>query len=184
MECHKCPHGAAVFAGLYRFTAFEKTPCVACTPETGPSFAQAYNDGLEAAADVLCDSPGVPEEAFPEEAVPESELAPAVSLSSMFPVGAFLHGLMALFELSDKDLAVLRLRYRGLSRAQVATRLNLTEKAVVCRFDRVLRRYPVLLALFPERRQGSFITMRKRGGIHAKGRENREIAVGHGLAGS
>jgi len=152
MECHKCPYQKALSMGRYRYVPFERTPCASCTPDTGPTFPQEYHDDMGAAADVLSDSPGVPETAFPEEALPEAE--PPATLSSLYPVGAFMDVFMALFYLADMDLAVLRLKYRRMSHEQVGSRLGLSVRAVESRFGRILARHPVLGAFFPCRRSG------------------------------
>ena len=152
MECHKCEHRAAVESGKFKGVPFERTPCASCSPDTGPTYPMEFDDRRSVAGETIDDSPDVPEAAFPEEALPELE--PPVSLSALYPVGAFLNVVMALFALSDTDLAVLRLHYRGMSREQVATRVKLSGKAVGMRFTRILRRYPVLASLFPRRRPG------------------------------
>ena len=154
MECHKCEHRAAIAAGKFRGVPFEQTPCAKCSPDTGPTYPMEFNEKFSPEG-VASDAPSVPETAFPEEALPEPE--PPVALSMLYPVGAFLDVVMALFALSDTDLAVLRLKYRQLSHEQVAVRLGLTERAVEGRFMRVLLRYPVLSALFPCRRAGGAV---------------------------
>ena len=153
MDCHVCPHRQAIVAGKFKHTPFERTPCASCFPDAVSSYAHEFNEGMSAAAGVLADSPGVPDEAFPEELPAETDPEPAVSMASMFPVGVFLNTLISVLALPDTDLAILRLRYRGLSRLQVAARLGMTPKAVSTRNERIFQRWPCLLAVFPDRWQ-------------------------------
>jgi len=42
MECHKCPVGDAIAAGIYRRTPWDKVPCSKCHPKSGSHHGRSH----------------------------------------------------------------------------------------------------------------------------------------------
>ena len=136
MECHKCEHRVAVETGKFRGMVFEETPCARCDGMSSAPYPLQFRD-LATTEDRAAIDAGVPELAFPEE-VPEPVLPVSVLVSAM-----------ALFlALPPQLLAVLRLRYQGMTFVRIAKETGLSVDAVEKRYRRALRRWPALVTLF------------------------------------
>ena len=153
MECHKCKHRAAIEAGEFRGVAFEQTPCAQCDGSVSERYALLFQE-LSPTDETLSPEPSVPDQAFPEE-------EPAAPL---LPVSALVIAVEAILSLPELDLQVLKLKRKGYTHTEIGNAMGFGQRAIACRFNRVLMRCPVLAALFPERQQWAG---RKRAGSNA-----------------
>jgi hypothetical protein len=156
MQCHLCPHQAAIRAGKYRRTAFKRTPCARCDwrerVRLNPSFKDERGFGEEASegertyvhrSHIDWRDYSTVDVPFPEEY--EQETDPAVPLSVMS------EAMMRLMALPAKSRDVVCWRFAGMRYAEIARRLGVTVAAAELRHRRALVQWPALRELFAEK---------------------------------
>ena len=131
MECHRCPHRAAIDAGKYAGVAFERTPCAACELRENSDHTLEYDETRASAAD-------------PGGRTQERE-------EPMLPVAVMREIVVALLTMPNETRNAICWRYAGLKYRDVGKVRNVTGAAVEMRHKRALERWPVLKALFPEK---------------------------------
>ncbi len=135
--CHSCPHKAAVDAGKFRNTPWEKTPCASCQIALGGYAIEYDEDRLEE----TLDASQFRGASLPEESVPSQDLPIEV-------MREFVNGLLTLpSELRD----VVAMRYRGMKYEEIAQVQKVTMACVEKRHRRAFSLFPALREMFPEK---------------------------------
>ena len=153
--CHRCEHGPAVEAGVYRGVAFDKTPCARCELRDQTAYVVPFDEERGGTGETAGeDGAGLPRPAvlpLAERSTFDTPFAEEGGDEPAVPISVMADLVLRLLTMPPRTRDVICWRFAGRSYREIGRALGVTMAAAELRHRRALAKWPTLRVLFSEK---------------------------------